>query len=379
LHVLNRLERGGVEMRLLDVMGRLCPSEFHADVCALSGLEGSLDARVRACGGDVIPMRFDARFPHRFVRFLRRHKYDVVHSHVLYGSGVILLLAALGGVPVRIAHFRGMSDHRRSTWIRHLQRRVLRDLIDRYATNIVGCGEGAMDATWRADWRSDSRCRIIYTALDPSRFEPYVDRARVRAELGLRSTAPVFIHVGNEVPAKNHTRLLTIFSEISKRDPMSWLVLVGAGTSNPEGISWKAIRRWQLSTRVMPLGVRDDVPRLLKAADVLLLPSLAEGVPGAVLEACIAGIPVLASDLPGVREIAVRLPQVHYLPLTVSDADWAAAAIRLLDEDLQRSSETGAQVFRASVFHLDRAVEEHRLLWGRRVSTDLTAATNVVT
>jgi glycosyltransferase involved in cell wall biosynthesis len=370
------MQRGGAEMRVLEVMGRLCPSEFHADVCALTGLEGSLDAHVRACGGDVIPMRFDGRFPHRFLRLLRRERYHVVHSHVLYASGVVLSLAALAGVPVRIAHFRGVDDGRPSTWFRRVQRRVLRDLIDRWATDIVGCGEGAMEAMWFADWRSDSRCRIIYNAVDPARFDPLVDGARVRAELGLSSTARVFIHVGNEVAAKNHRRLLAIFAEISKRDPMSWLVLIGAGTNDPDGISGKAIRDWRLSERVVALGARDDVPRLLKVANVLLLPSSTEGLPGAVIEACIAGIPVLASDLPGVREIAARLPGVRYLPLSVSDTDWAIAAISLLDHlDPRRSSDTSAHAFRSSVFHIDRAVEAHRLLWGRH--TDATAAGDI--
>ena len=115
---------------------------------------------------------------------------------------------------------------------------------------------------------------------------------------------------------------------------------------------------------MLGLGVRDDVPQLLKMSDVLLLPSIHEGLPGVVLEACATGTPVLASDLPGVREIASRLPLVRYLPLTAADEEWADAALDLSSEaPLPRPSAASIDAFRASVFHIDRAVEAHRELW----------------
>jgi glycosyltransferase involved in cell wall biosynthesis len=121
---------------------------------------------------------------------------------------------------------------------------------------------------------------------------------------------------------------------------------------------------FELRDRVIALGVRDDVPRLLAAADVLLLPSLREGLPGVVLEACAAGLPVLASDLPGVREIASRLPLVEYLPLTEPDHEWARAALALPAQAARLNlREAAAERFRASAFHIDRSVEAHRALW----------------
>ena len=112
------------------------------------------------------------------------------------------------------------------------------------------------------------------------------------------------------------------------------------------------------------LGVRHDVPQLLEASDVLLLPSIREGLPGVVLEACASGVPVLATDLPGVREIASRLPLVRYLPLSADDAEWAAAAVGLPNQASQLGLRgAAAETFRASVFHIDRMVKAHRLLW----------------
>lgn len=364
LHIVGRMQPGGAEMRLLEIMRGLCPSEFQVDVCALSGLEGSLDTQVRACGGTVVPVGLNLLFPLRFIHLLRRERYSVVHSHVLHATGGILALAAAAGVPVRIAHFHAMGDGHSSTRRRRLQRKLMRQLIDRYATDIIGCGEGAMNAIWRADWQSDPRCRVVYDAVDPTRFMLTADRHRIRADLGVPQAGRVFLHIGNEVAEKNHGRLIAIFAQITKLDPSARLVLIGAGTDNPEGISARAIHNFAIRDRVRALGVRDDVPLLLAAADALLLPSIREGLPGVVLEACVSGAPVLATDLPGVREIASRLPLVRYLPLTADDAAWAAAALALPD----RTTDIGlqgpaAETFRASVFHIDRAVEAHRVLW----------------
>jgi hypothetical protein len=145
---MGRMQPGGAEIRLVELLGRLRPDEFQVDVAVLSGLAGSLDEQVRHYGGDVVPVRLDARFPARFIRLLRGRRYHVVHSHVLYTSGPILALAAAAGVPVRVAHFHATHDGRETSWRRELQRRAMRGLIERYATDIIACGEGSMDAVW---------------------------------------------------------------------------------------------------------------------------------------------------------------------------------------------------------------------------------------
>jgi glycosyltransferase involved in cell wall biosynthesis len=364
LHVLGRMQPGGVEMRLLDLMRTLRPAEFLVDVCALSGLSGSLDGEVRARGGTVFPLRLGPSFPGRFVRLLRERRYDVVHSHVRFASGVFLGLATRANVPMRIAHFHSMGYGDDSTLLRRAKRDGLRWFIDRYATDIVASSEGIMNAIWRPDWHRESRCRVVYDGIDPGRFERPADAIGLRAELGIPASAQLYAHVGNVLPVKNHCRLLDIFAELRRRAYSSWLLLAGAGTDDPLGPVMQGIRARGIQDRVVALGVRHDVPRLLHAADALLLPSLSEGLPGVVLEACAVGVPVLATDLPGVREIASRLPLVCCLPLRAADAEWADAAAALPDEATrQQQRKTAPDLFRTSLFHVDRAAAAHRLLW----------------
>jgi glycosyltransferase involved in cell wall biosynthesis len=361
---MGRMQPGGVEMRLIDLMRALRPPEFLVDVCTLSGLSGSLDGEVRACGGTIFPLRLGPSFPGRFVRLLREGRYEVVHSHVRFASGVILALAARADVPMRIAHFHSMGYGESSTFLRRAQRAGLLWLIDRYATDIVASGEWIMNAMWRPDWHRESRCRVMYNGLDPARLERASDAIGVRAELGIPASARLYAHVGNVLPVKNHCRLLDIFAELRRRAYPSWLLLAGAGTDDPRGPVVQGIRARGIQDRVVALGVRNDVPRLLHTADVLLLPSLSEGLPGVVLEACAIGVPVLATDLPGVREIASRLSLVCYLPLQATDEEWADAAAALPDKaTCLQLRKTARARFGASLFHVDRSAAAHRVLW----------------
>ena len=366
LQVFGCMEPGGAETRTIEILDRLARDQFHVDVCALSGRAGSLDGRVRAHGGDVYPLRLDVHFPLRFLRLLRQHQYDVVHSHVHYASGAILALAARAGVAIRVAHFRSTHVGRPLTPRVRAQSALMRWLIQRYATAIVGCGEGTMEAAWSPGWRRDPRCRVIYNTVDAARFQAPVDVDSVRDQIGVPRTSMMFLHVGNATEAKNHGRLLTIFSRISAMRNDARLVLAGAGTEDPGGPVARAVADLKLGSRVAVLGVRTDVPRLIAAADVLLLPSLYEGLPGAVLEACAAGVPALASDVPGVREIADRLPLVRYLPLSAGDDVWARAACGLAVAMRRDARRTASADFRRSVFHVDCAVDAHRALWTAR-------------
>jgi glycosyltransferase involved in cell wall biosynthesis len=250
-------------------------------------------------------------------------------------------------------------------------------LIDRYATDIIACGQGAMEAIWGTRWRTDHRCRIIYYGIDPARFEERVDREQVLADLGIPATAQVIIHVGRQAPVKNHARVLAIFAEFRKINPWSWLVLAGAERDDPRGEISRVAHALGIEDRAIALGFRHDVPRLLKAADTLLLPSRYEGLPGVVLEACAAGVPVLATDLPGVREIASRLELIRCLPLTASDAVWAATASALVGEATREKLRLNAlTLFRESEFHIDRSVQGVCEVWSRSSRVSAHAGVN---
>ena len=326
LHVFGRMERGGAEMRTLDLMRNLPQSEFQLDYCSLSGLPGALDSEIKALGGRVHLCKLGVTFPQRFRKLLHENAYDVVHAHVFHFSGFILRLAAQEHVPIRIAHLRSTRDGRNDSIRRKIQRTITKRWIDIYATNILAVSRGAMSLGWREDYKADSRCQVIYNGLDLRGFFEPIDQASVRREFSIPDQSTLCIHVGNLTREKNHNRLIAIFGSYLTYDPDAFLLLVGAGENEIDKSVKNHISQAGLEDRVIMAGRRRDVPRLLLGADIMIFPSLREGLPGAVLEACAAGVPVVASALPGVQEMAAFLPLVTCKSLAESDDAWARTA-----------------------------------------------------
>jgi glycosyltransferase involved in cell wall biosynthesis len=166
------------------------------------------------------------------------------------------------------------------------------------------------------------------------------------------------IHVGSLQSAKNHERLLAIFRELRARVPDLYLLLVGRDEDT--GVATRElVGRLGCAEHVLFLGERTDVAPLLRSADLMIFPSRREGLPGAVLEASAAGLPVLASDLPGIREISEVVPEIQFLPLAATDERWAEVAEGLLSGDRPQSLSR----LRGSRFDMSSSVAAHARAW----------------
>jgi glycosyltransferase involved in cell wall biosynthesis len=361
LHIFGGMNRGGAEMRTLELMRNLDTRRYRFEFCCLSGLKGELDEEIRFLGGAVHLVRFGLGFAGKFRKLLRSGDFQAVHSNVHWPSGYLLRLAAKEGVPQRICHFRTTWDGKRAQVTRQFRNRVLKHWVELYATDIVAVSEGALTANMGPFWSLDARCRVIYSGIELSRFQIPPDRVGVRAEFGMPQDAVVVVHVGRTDPPKNHERLIRIFHQLANAAPNTYLLLVGARRDPIESRIRGMVEQMKLGDRVVLTGVRADLPRLLRASDLMIFPSLWEGLPGAVLEAVAAGLPVLASELPGTSEIARYLPAVRTLPLERSDEGWAAAAI-----EIQSCRGRGIQTeeaFLKSPFSMRNAVKSYKQLY----------------
>lgn len=363
LHVFGRLNRGGAEMRTLDILRRLDPRSEKLGFMVLSGLPGELDDEFRKLEAEVHFCRLNAMFPWRFRQLLAQGRWDVVHSHVQLASGLILRYAHRAGVAIRIAHFRSVSSGKPQHCLRRLQEQIMRRWLAKSATLILGNGESSLAHGWRADWRADCRCAVIHNGLDTAPFASPADQEGVRREFGWPLDCLMGIHVGRMDPAKNHMRLVEIIAGLTLREPSLRFLFVGRQTPGIFRSLQARIESLGLSHRIDFAGTRDDVPRLLKAANFMLFPSTREGLPGAVLEACAAGTPVIASDLPSTREIAERLPGIHCLPLAASDQQWAHAVRAVIAIRQPAERDEARRLVEQSVYAIDRCVQAHVLAW----------------
>jgi glycosyltransferase involved in cell wall biosynthesis len=363
VHVLNvfgQLERGGAELRAVELAEAFPPDRVRSDFLALTGLDGVLDNRVRAAGGAVIKCRLDWTFPRRFYGLLRERRYDVVHSHVHYFSGVILFLARLAGVQGRVSHLHtARVNDREDTRRRRLQLALCRHLIRWNATDIIAAGEGAMCAAWGPAWKTDSRCHVIYNTVRSDRLQPAADR---------RAGRPTIVNVASLKPIKNQLRLIEIVRRLSATHPAVRLRLIGKEIDD-YGIKVRdAASAAGVADRVETVGEVDDAMPALAQADLMVLPSVWEGLPCVVLESCAVGTPVLASDLPGTREIARHLGLVHLMPLEADDDAWAAAAVQIIERG-RLDARAAAEDLARSPFVFDRSSRAHFEIWSRLRAT----------
>jgi len=162
---------------------------------------------------------------------------------------------------------------------------------------------------------------------------PSINRSEKRKELELSVDTAVIITVGELNANKNHIQVLEALSKLNKTN--FHYLIVGNGESEQK--LKKAVNELMLQDKVSFLGFRRDVPELLTASDVFILTSRREGLPRAVMEAMAVGLPIIATDVRGNRDL-VKSGENGYL-VHLNDIEQTAMAIEQLtnSEDLRRS------------------------------------------
>lgn len=364
VHVLGSLDVGGAELRTIDVLRRIRGHGVVFDFVTLSGREGVLAEEVRSLGATVTPMRLSLAFVPNFIGHLRRVQPYAVHSHVATFSGAVLALARVASVPRRIAHFRSDGDLHGHSWRRRVQRRIMRLLIRRCATDIVAVSPSAMEGGMGPRKANDPTRRVIVNGVDVRQHLRSGQMRPLLERLGVPPDAAVVMHVGRPSPEKNRARVVEVFAEVARHDPNVHLVLVG-GQGEDRDVLNHAIASTGLVGRIHDAGMHRPATPWMAEADVVLNTSTREGLPGVLLEASGVGTPVVASDVPGAVFIADRVDSVRVISLTQSDQVWAEAVTAVLaDRRDEAARQHRADKFADSCFSLDGTVLKFLDLYG---------------
>jgi len=360
LQVFGTMNVGGAELRTLDLFRELAPHGVKFDFLTLSGNEGALDEEIQSMGGVVHPIKLDRNFPARYLRLLHVSKPDVIDSHVATFSGALLFGAWLGGVPRRIAHFRSDGDGHMNGLRRRMQRAVMITLIGICATDIIGVSPSALTDGYRSDWRTDRRARVIVNGIGP-----FVQDSRatdLREHLGVGKDSVILMHVGRPSLEKNRIQTVRVLGALRDRGIDAHLALVG-GTGSDSDCLHSESRQRKVDDYVHELGVRRDARVLMSQADLVLLTSIREGLPGVVLEALSTGTPVVAAALPGVEFIAARCSGVTSIGLNEPLVAWVTAVLSLLDTSDTVLRYGIRRAFESSEFSLLSATRSHHDLY----------------
>lgn len=323
VHVIGRLDIGGAETMLLAHCRATPRDRLSTTVVCLSGKSGLLTPEFELCGVREVLCGIDpvATFPYRFLRFLRHERPDVVVSHISLASGFVLLVAMMARVSRRVAVFHSDGDGKPAGFRRRVYRRLTAMFLQFAATDIVGVTASTMRFSGVHGTRRLAM-DVIPNAVDMVHFSP-LERAAARQALGLPASGIVLAHVGRAAAEKNRKILPHVLSAMP---PTTILVLAGSPATDDLDLDPQD----PLASRIYNLGLLRDVRPLISAADVVILPSIREGLPVVILEALSCGRAVVATDLPGVRSIATDLPDIHLVPAGASPDKFADVAIRAI-------------------------------------------------
>lgn len=299
--VINSLPVGGAEILLLHLAQRMRKGKYQVFVYTLfdgTDLESAFDRL------GVVVRRLRLRSLRRFwrvitlSRMLVRDRVDIVHTHLCDADLFGRIAARIGGVRAIVSTQHSLDPWKKSMIAKYRFRSMLDLWTVRWCTVVICVSRAVLE--YHANWGiSRDKMRVIYPSTP---FKPaQVPKGSIRRRLGIALEDVVVTSVGRLHPAKNHIGLIEAIDTLVKDCPKIKVVIVGDGPLR-ECLSRRADSPG-LRGRILFLGNRDDISEIMQMSDVFVLPSLYEGFPITVIEAMQHGLPVIASNVGGLREL----------------------------------------------------------------------------
>jgi glycosyltransferase involved in cell wall biosynthesis len=250
---------------------------------------------------------FDAKCVSRTYRLLHQKKCDIFHCQNVHTSP--LIAAALARVPVRIWSKLSMSaDYETGDTPKGIHRWAPSTRLSCLLAHRTLCISATVRDELLGLGISPNELLVTPAPVDVERYRNASPEG-VREKLGLSSEHTVIVAVGRAVPVKGWDVLLRTFAKVVHNSPSARLLLVG-DTQGPQELPtgqqlFRLASELGITDTAVFLGARNDIPKLLSASDIFVLPSRSEGMPSALIEALAAGLPAVAADVGGVPEIIV--------------------------------------------------------------------------
>lgn len=348
------VDYNGVTDCILQYLRAMDRNEMKIDILSTVSVNPEMEKNFWEIGCRIVRLEYRNKNPFLYVLKLaflvRKEKYDIVHAH---GNSATLtfdmLGALLGGCRVRIAH-----GHNTQCANRCLDK-ILRPFFYRLYTYALACGNLAGE--WLFSGRKFS---ILPNGRDIKvyRFEPAI-REKVRTQYGLKNCL-VIGHVGRFNTQKNHKFILELFEELKKIRYNTKLVLVGEGALFDE--TRESVVQKGMEDDVLFTGNINNVSEMLSAMDVMVLPSLYEGLPLVVMEWQAAGLPCIISDTI-TRECRVT-DLVRFMSLSDGAKKWAEVILDISErERIDRYSPVFGEQIRNAGYSIDDNARELKNLY----------------
>lgn len=365
LHILDSPNRGGGERLVVDVCAYAATHDLEMWLAVLHGgdLEEEIKSRINKY------LRFDRRLPVdpfvvlRLRRFIRAHEIDIVHVHQPV-EAVHALLATIGG-PAKIV----MTHH---GIVFDIKNRVLVKIIPKLVDSNVTVSHSFSEQLRQKQKIANAHYfKILYNGIDPARFST-PKTSRLRGDLSISSKELLMGMVGNFVPGKDQLTICRALPSVFTKFPHAQFVFIGSARSDSAGMLTQCKSFCAdngILNKVHFAGVRDDIPGDLHALDLFVFSSIGDSFGIAVVEAMMAGLPAVVSDLPPLLEITDNGRYARTFEIGNAQS-LAAALIELLasPEERKRRAAEGKR-WACEQFSLDRHVNQLQKLYEEVISS----------
>ena len=367
VHIIYRLDVGGLETVLVALINRLPPEEYtHLIICLTtftSFKDRLCNDNVRIIALDKKPGK-DVRIFFRILTILAQEQPHVVHTYNL-ATLEYQVAAFLARVRLRIhaEHGRDFSDLKGE----NRKYNILRKVMDPFIHFWVPVSQDLAQWLGGKVRIPQRKIALIYNGVDVTTFTP--SPARLQAWQAHFSQLPVsplrIVTVGRLDPVKDQATLLhalrfiSTSTSVQQRPVQLWIIGDGPERERLQ----RVIDQENLNDQAVLLGEKDNISELLNSADVFVLSSLAEGIPMTVLEAAAAGLPVIATDVGGLSEI-LQEGESGFLVPPGSPQSIAAAIRRYLEDSplLLKHGAAGRQYI-IERFSLDKMTQNYAHLY----------------
>ncbi len=317
LHIIGRMDRAGAETMLMNLYREIDRTKYQFDFVYFTDDHCDYDDEIESLGGRIIRINSNNPIKRFFslYKLIKEGQWRIVHSHTLFSSGLHLLAAKLAKTPQRLAHSHSTSDANSGSFTGRIYQKSMRWMFSKVPTDYIACGDAA--ANYLFPKRSD--VVIIPNAIDIDKFIN-AQGANIRKELGVDDNKLIIIQVGRFMPVKNHSFSVQIAASLRDAGVDFLMLFVGTG---PELETIKSlIKKHDLEKQVHLLGLRKDIPELMAASDIMLMPSLHEGFPVVLVESQAVGLPAVIANTIS-YEVDLDIGLVNFVDLNSSADEWA--------------------------------------------------------
>jgi glycosyltransferase involved in cell wall biosynthesis len=359
LHLVSRLSVGGVENQLRLVCSHYDRDRIDPLVCCIREKD-EIGKEIEKEGTEVIALgrskvhRFDLHLVLQICRILKERGAHILRTHQYEANFYGGLAAMLAKTPIRIPSVHNI--YRRRKW--HRER--LNHALARFSDRIVAVSECVKADVVRYDRIPAGKIQVIHNGIDPAEIQREF-KEELKWGLGLSAKSRVVGTIGRMKPQKGQIYLLEAFAALKRRMDDLKLLIVGDGPLRLD-LEQKA-EELGIREEVCFAGVRRDVYPLLSMMDLFVLPSLWEGMGTVIVEAMAAQRPVLASDIPPLREVIPSSDLGVLVP--PGDAKSLEVALEQLLRDQARSERMArlAREYAVGAFHIQKVVSRYQDLF----------------